>query len=104
MELNQNTQQATVSAAAQAAAQSGPKQFGPEEIAELSVIREAYEQITLSLGQLEMQKREVAKNEKRINERLVSVENQEKVFLDKVLSKYGEGTFDVMTGVFTPKK
>ena len=104
MELNQNTQQATVSAANQSASQSGPKQFGPEEIAELSVIREAYEQITLSLGQLEMQRREVAKNEKRLNERLVSVENQEKVFLDKVLSKYGEGTFDVMTGAFTPKK
>lgn len=104
MELNQNTQQVQVSAANQTAAQSGLKQFGPEELAELSVIKEAYEQITLSLGQLEMQKREVSKNEKRLAERLVAIENQEKVFLDKILAKYGEGTFDIVTGTFTPKQ
>jgi hypothetical protein len=104
MELNQ--QQVSVSAAGQqtAAPQQGPKQFNAEEIAELTIIREAYEQLTLSLGQLQMQKREMEKNEKRINEKLLSTENQEKVFLDKILVKYGEGTFDINTGVFTPKK
>jgi hypothetical protein len=92
MELNQTTQDTTQ-----------PRQFDAAEIQELSVIREAYEQITTSFGQLEMQRREVLKNEKRINERLANVETQEKVFLDKIMAKYGEGTFDIATGVFTPR-
>ena len=92
MELNQTTQDTTQ-----------PRQFDAAEIQELSVIRDAYEQITTSFGQLEMQRREVLKNEKRINERLANVETQEKVFLDKIMAKYGEGTFDIATGVFTPR-
>lgn len=92
MELNQNTQNTTQ-----------PRQFDAAEIQELTTVREAYEQLTLSLGQLEMQKRELSRNEKRIHERLVAVEAQEKVFLDKIMAKYGEGTFDIATGVFTPK-
>lgn len=81
-----------------------PVKFSDDEINELAAIRKAYEETTISFGQLEMQKRELAKNEKRINDRLTSVENQEKVFLDKIVAKYGEGTFDIATGVFTPRK
>ncbi len=107
MELNQNNPQISQimqAAAAQAAQASGTKVFDATEVAELSAIREAYEQITIALGQLEMQKREVTKNEKRVNEKLTSVEAQEKLFLDKIVAKYGEGTFDINTGIFTPKK
>ena len=93
MELNQNTQDTTQ-----------PRQFDAAEIQELTLIREAYEQITLTLGQIEMQKREVIKNEKRANERITAVETQEKLFLEKIMARYGEGTFDIATGIFTPKK
>lgn len=103
MELNQNNPQ--ISQIMQAAAQaSATKMFDATEITELSTIREAYEQITIALGQLEMQKREVAKNEKRVSEKLTAIEAQEKLFLDKIVAKYGEGTFDINTGIFTPKK
>jgi hypothetical protein len=78
--------------------------FSQAEVDELAGIRRSYEEITLALGQLELQKRELAKNEKRINERLTASEAQEKVFLDKIVAKYGEGTFDIQSGVFTPKK
>lgn len=78
--------------------------FTEEEIRELSAIRESYDSLVLALGQLEMQKRELAKNEARVNERLTATENQEKVFLDKIVAKYGEGTFDIATGIFTPKR
>jgi hypothetical protein len=95
MDINQPTQ--TVSA-------SGPVKFDPAEIAELGGIRQSYEEITLALGQLELQKREVKKNEYRIEEKITSVEALEKAFLDKIVVKYGEGTFDINTGIFTPKK
>ncbi len=81
-----------------------PTKFTEAEVAELATIREAYEQITISLGQLEMQKREVKKTENRLTERLTAVEAQEKVFLDGIVAKYGEGTFDIATGIFAPKK
>jgi hypothetical protein len=93
MEINQTATTATA-----------PVKFDALEIQELSAIREAYEQSTVALGQLEMQKRELAKNEKRVNERLAAIEAQEKTFLDKIVAKYGEGTFDINTGVFTPRK
>jgi hypothetical protein len=85
------------------AASNSPRVFDASELQELTAIREAYEQATISLGQLEMQKRELAKTEKRVNERLTAIEAQEKVFLDKIVAKYGEGTFDINTGIFTPK-
>ena len=99
-----NTQSApAVSPVTQPVQAGSPRSFDAGEIQELNAIRQAYEEITLSFGQLEMQKREVTKNEKKIEEKLVSVEAQEKVFLDKIMMKYGEGTFDIATGVFTPK-
>ena len=80
-----------------------PKQFDENEVKELTDIRAAYEQLTVNLGQLEMQKREIGKSERRVNEQLTALEAQEKVFLDKIVTKYGEGTFDISTGIFTPK-
>lgn len=90
-------------------AQTAPQDFGPivfeaAEIQEMNNIREAYDQLTIGLGQIEMQKREIVKSEKRMQERITSVEAQEKIFLDKIVAKYGEGTFDINTGVFTPKR
>lgn len=91
MDINQNTS-------------SDQVKFSQAEVDELAAIRRSYEEITLALGQLELQKRELSKNEKRINERLTASEAQEKVFLDKIVAKYGEGTFDIATGIFSPRK
>jgi hypothetical protein len=85
-------------------AATSPVKFTEAEIKELTTIRESFEQVTVGLGQLEMQKRDVKKNETRINERITALENQEKVFLDGIVAKYGEGSFDITTGIFTPKK
>lgn len=88
----------------QTTTQTEQVKFNQEEINELSAIRQAFEETTLALGQLELQKREFKKNETRINDKLTSIEAQEKVFLDKIVAKYGEGTFDIATGIFTPRK
>jgi len=39
-----------------------------------------------------------------LNKKITAIENQEKVFLDKIVAKYGEGTFDINTGIFSPKR
>jgi len=85
-------------------ANNQPIKFNEVEIAELTVIRQVYDQTTLALGQLELQRREVKKNEAKIEEKLIEIETQEKAFLDKIIEKYGEGSFDIATGLFTPKK
>ena len=94
MEINNNTT---------STATNGPVKFTEAEINELSTIRKGYEEITLALGQLELQKRELKKNETRVSDRLTEAEKNEKAFLDKIVAKYGEGTFDIATGVFTPR-
>ena len=43
-------------------------------------------------------------NEVRIEQKITAIENQEKVFLDKIVAKYGEGTFDINTGIFSSKQ
>lgn len=97
MDITQQTGIAEVSS-------TGQIKFSQEEINELAAIRQSFEEATLALGQLELQKREAKKAEGRVNERLTAIEAQEKVFLDKIVAKYGEGTFDIATGIFTPKK
>ena len=94
MELNQPAQNTA----------NSPTKFNEAEITELSAIRQGYEETTLALGQLELQKREVKKNEVRIEQKITAIENQEKVFLDKIVAKYGEGTFDINTGIFSSKQ
>ena len=84
--------------------ETGQIKFSDEEINELGNIRKVYDDVVIALGQLEMQKRELKKNETRVQEKLSATEAQEKVFLDKIVAKYGEGTFDVNTGTFNPKK
>ena len=84
--------------------QNTPVKFTEDELKELSTIRDAYNQITVSLGQIQMQKREVDRSEKRVQERLLSIETAEKTFLDKIVGKYGEGEFNVESGLFMPKK
>jgi hypothetical protein len=78
--------------------------FTEEEMKELRDVREAYEKLTLSLGQLYLQKRELDNAERRINTELENTESFEKNLLQKILQKYGEGTVDPDTGVFTPRK
>lgn len=78
--------------------------FTEEEMKEIKDIRESYERLTLSLGQLYLQKRELDNSERRINTELENTENAEKVVLQKILQKYGEGAVDPDTGVFTPRK
>lgn len=101
MDLINQTSQAQNPAASQ---NSNQIIFNADELNEINVIREAYDQLTISLGQIEMQKRELSKSEKRTSDKLTALEAQEKVFLDKIVAKYGEGTFDVNTGIFTPRK
>jgi hypothetical protein len=78
--------------------------FTDEEVKELVALRNTYDQITVELGRIELQKRDIKKSETMILDRLSFTETSEKTFLDRIVAKYGEGNYDNETGIFTPKK
>ena len=78
--------------------------FNDEEVKELVALRDTYDQITVELGRIELQKRDIKKSETMILDRLSFTEKSEKTFLDRIVAKYGEGNYDNETGIFTPKK
>jgi DNA-binding transcriptional MerR regulator len=78
--------------------------FTAEEIKEIAEIRDGFDKATVTFGKLYLQKREMEKVEKQLTEELSQLEKEEKTFLDKIVAKYGEGSYDPTTGIFTPNK
>ncbi len=78
--------------------------FTTEEIKEITDIREGFDKATVAFGKFYLQKRAIESFEKQLNEELAQLEKEEKTFLDKIVAKYGEGSYDPTTGIFTPNK
>ena len=78
--------------------------FTPEEMKEISDISAGFDEATIQFGRFYLRKLEIDNTEKFLKEQLDLLEKQEKAFLDKITAKYGEGTYDPTTGIFTPKK
>jgi predicted transcriptional regulator len=81
-----------------------PTKFTTEEQREIKSIRDGFDRATVTFGNLYLQKLELEKHEKQLQKEFELLQNQEKSFIDKVVAKYGEGTYDQATGVFTPGK
>ena len=85
--------------------------FTKEEMDMISKIQETYLDIQQKLGQvslsklkLEQQSEAIDKMEKEILENFKKTQNQEKDFVDEVTKKYGDGTLNPESGIFTPNK
>ena len=84
--------------------------FTKEEMKIISEIQEKYLEIQQKLGQvslsklkLEQQVEAIDKVEKEILENFKKTQKEEKDFVDGVTKKYGDGTLDPESGIFTPK-
>ena len=78
--------------------------FSDEETKEITEIRRGFDQATIAFGQFYLQRLQMERNEVELKREFTLLENQEKTFLDKIVAKYGEGTYDPKTNIFTPKK
>ena len=85
------------------------KQFSEEEMKKLRDVQIGYSNIRSDFGQLYMSRIRLSEQEKdlenfeaEINKRFQDLQNEEKAFLDKTTEKYGQGTLDPDTGIFTP--
>jgi len=84
-------------------ASKAPVKFTESEINEINSIRDKYTENVLSLGQVLLQQKELSDLELSLTQENRSIKELEKKFLKEIVSKYGEGTFDPATGIFTPK-
>lgn len=80
-----------------------PVKFTDEEIAELEVLKVRFNELVLAFGRLHIQKMDLASVEQDLVKEKTSIEAAESAMMAKIVEKYGEGTFDPKTNVFTPK-
>ena len=83
--------------------------FTGEEMGSLKEIQESYFNIQTEYGKLELirirleQQLDVLDNtDDDLKEKFIQTQTTEKEFLDGITKKYGEGTLDQDSGVFTP--
>tara|TARA_A100001015_G_scaffold313322_1_gene420306 strand:+ start:868 stop:1125 length:258 start_codon:yes stop_codon:yes gene_type:complete len=78
--------------------------FTDEELKSISEIRTAYAEITNRFGQIQLTKYNLQKQEEQAEIDFESVKVKEQEVLQGITDKYGPGTLDPNTGVFTPSK
>ena len=85
--------------------------FSEEEIKEVQEIQNTYKNIQDNFGQLNMAKLRLEEQmsvldtgEEDLRTRFIDIQEKEKKFLDVITEKYGDGTLNPDTGVFTPNK
>ncbi len=85
--------------------------FTEEEMKSLKEIQESYFDVQNEYGKLELTRIRVEQQldgldatDNSLREKFVQTQSTEKEFLDGITKKYGEGTLDQESGVFTPNK
>ena len=85
--------------------------FSADELKKIQEIQKSYADITTQLGQvgiakirLRVQEISLAKEEDKLNTNFSKVQDDEQKFLDEITKKYGQGSLNPETGVFTPNK
>ena len=67
-------------------------------------LRDSFNDIVISLGELAIQKATIERDEKFLQEQYQQFGLEEKELLSKIQTEYGEGNLDIDTGEFTPKQ
>ena len=75
--------------------------FTKEELTEVQKIQKSYLSVQNQFGQLKMAQIRLDNDEVVLEDTLKSIQDEEKKFLDGITEKYGQGTLNPETGVFT---
>ena len=76
--------------------------FTEEELKQVQNIQASYQNVQNQFGQLKMAQIRLDEQEVDLEEALKNIQSEEKKFLDGITDKYGQGTLNQDTGVFTP--
>ena len=78
--------------------------FNEEELEQIQDIQKSYMNIQNSFGQVKLAILRLEQQELDLEDKLKEVQEKESKFLDSITEKYGEGSLNPETGVFTPNK
>ena len=75
--------------------------FTEDELKQVQNIQLSYQNIQNQFGQLKMAQIRLDEQEVELEDALKQIQTEEKKFLDGITDKYGQGTLNPETGVFT---
>ena len=78
--------------------------FSDDELKQITEIRTAYAEITNRFGQIQLTKYNIQKQEEQAELDFESIKVKEQEVLKGITEKYGPGSLDPNTGVFTPSE
>ena len=76
--------------------------FTEEELKQVQDIQKSYANVQNQFGQLKLAQIRLDNDEVTLEDALKSIQDEEKKFLDGITKKYGQGSLNPETGVFTP--
>ena len=83
---------------------SEEKKFTEDELKQVQNFQQGYMNIQNQFGQLKLAQIRLDNQEIDLENSLKQIQEEEKKFLDGITKKYGEGSLNPETGVFTPNK
>ena len=78
--------------------------FTEEELTQVQNIQNSYQNVQNQFGQLKLAQIRLDLQEVELEDSLKSIQAEEKKFLDGITEKYGQGSLNPETGVFTPSE
>ena len=76
--------------------------FTKDELTQVQNIQKSYANVQNQFGQLKLAQIRLDNDEVTLEDTLKSIQDEEKKFLDGITEKYGQGSLNPETGVFTP--
>ena len=76
--------------------------FTEEELTQVQNIQKSYVNVQNQFGQLKLAQIRLDEQEVELKDALKQIQSEEKKFLNSITDKYGQGTLNPETGVFTP--
>jgi hypothetical protein len=79
-------------------------QIKEEYLTTIRELRDNFNAIVVSLGQISIQKANLENDEKLLQQEYIKFGAEERELLSKIETEYGQGDLDINTGDFTPNK
>lgn len=79
-------------------------QIKEEYLTSIIELRDNFNAIVVSLGQISIQKANLENDEKLLHQEYIKFGAEERELLSKIETEYGQGDLDINTGDFTPNK
>ena len=78
------------------------QKFTAEEMKEIESIKKSYDELTVQLGQLNVEELVLGESRNKLNKSFTDLRIKETEFANSLSTKYGKGQLNLDTGVFHP--